>query len=469
MKKGTAASFEDFLAQVSTWATDTTIHGSDAWTLLRSDPWPRGTIFRAAGRQTGEYQYIGLLPSRIEKGKTYAEWFLEKKNLATHFVWSSRGMQLPGRDFDIIRDRGILIRPHNATGAGLIDTPDIFEASAQVLHMGVFKQYAADLDWDEQAGGMDLAGQSLLQLQYRPESGNGNLDYRPPLYPGCGYPALSMDFSGPETGYFDYWLVKDAQRMVIVMHNDGIWDTAFLGQFEPYGKQEYAFPAMVAGGTSGLVSVGRNYWYSPGQVTPTPVIGLRLDYRPRQWSLTHGIIPFAAAGEDAANALTQAMVCLPDGRWQGAANYVQQVQAVADHACNHPVTNYHFVRQEPARPANIMLRIRPTESDIIDFSHGVGRLKLEPVELLQTAGDRRGILGKLPYIVFPSRPICEYGEITIDGKRYLSVPNGWENRKFHIKGHASIVYDCDPDELLAEERRIEKLSQMMHLLIKLED
>jgi hypothetical protein len=315
---------------------------------------------------------------------------------------------------------------------------------------------------------MDFSGVKLLPMQYA--QGNGSkVDYNPPLLPGCGYPTLSMDFTGPEISVFKFWLVKDAQRLIIVMNNAEVWDSAFLGQFEPYDGGEYAFPAAVVGGTSGFVSAGRNYWYSPNQRSPVPVIGMRLDYRPQQWSLTHGIAPFGAAAGDAAGIPTQAMLCHPDGTWQGYANYVQAVTAVADHVCNGYVTNYHFVRQEPARPQNVKFRIRPTENNIEDFAHGYGKLKLELIELLQIDSERRGILGKIPYMFFPSRPMKEYGEIMISGKKYLSIPNGWEGRKFHIPGRAGIVYDCDPDSLLAQERRIEKISKMMNLLIRLEE
>jgi hypothetical protein len=452
--KGTAASFDDLITQIIAWVTDKTVHGDDAWTLMRNVPWPSGTILRAAGRKSGEYQYIGLLPNAIKKGKTYADWFLQRENLATYFVWSAAGLNRPGQNFDV-------------GGMPFTDTPDIFEASAQVLHLGVFKQYAADLDWHEQGGGMDFSGIQLRPLQYR--QGNSNADYYPPLLPGCGYPALSMDFTGPTIGVFKFWLIKDAQRLIIAMNNAEVWDSAFLGQFEPYDSGEYAFPAAVIGGTSGSVSTGGNYWYSSNQKSLVPVIGIRLDYRPQQWSLTHGIAPFATAAADAAGIPTQAMLCHPDGTWQGYANYVQGVTAVADHVCSGYVTNYHFVRQEPARPGNIKCSIRPVENDIEDFAHGYGQLKLEPVEFLQMGGERQGILGKLPYMLFPSQPIHAYGEITISGKKYLSIPNGWEDRKFHLPGHAGIVYDCDPEALLAEERRIEKISKMMNLLIKLEE
>lgn len=98
---GTAKSFDDLIAQLIAWVTDETIHGDDAWNVMRSEPWPRGTILRAHGRRKGEYQYIGLMPNTIVKGETYPKWLFTKPNLATYFVWSPNGLNYPGIDFSV--------------------------------------------------------------------------------------------------------------------------------------------------------------------------------------------------------------------------------------------------------------------------------------------------------------------------------------------------------------------------------
>ena len=471
--KGTASGFDDLINQIITWTTDLSVHGSDAWTLMRHDTWPRGTILKAFGRKDGEYQYIGLMPDKVVAGTTYYKWLLTRKNIATYFLWN-KNTELPDQSlyFSDFTIRGNTVIVKTKTGTTHYYTfdeiPDIFVKSAQMLHFGVFKQYAADLDWAEQAGGIDCSSIVLKPLTPSHYSVTGSYvsetnrcNFYPPMYPGCGYPSFGIAYDGPSAGYIDYWLVKDRQRLIIVMHNDGVWDSACIGQYEVYDHNEYAFPAVVVGGTSGMVNEISEVYYSPHQRTPTLVSGVKLDYRPQQWSLSHGIAPYAASPIDESNMSTQVMAMLPDGTWQAFSNYVQ---AIDTSTVNRTVL-------EPVRPVNIPYRIRPCENSVIDFTHvydteSTSCMKLEPVELLEIAQDRKGILGKIPYMYFPSRPIRQYGEISIAGIKYISLPNSWEDRKFHIPG---VVKEYDPDKLLAEERRIDSLSKVMNLLIRLEE
>ncbi len=463
MKRGTAASFEDLIAIVSAWATDSAIHGADAWQLMRSDAWPRGAIFRARGRKEGEVLYLGLMANRIEKGKTYADWFMKKENLATYFVWHKNGLN---------KIAPVEVSGSTVNKATFTETPDIFAHSARVLHFGVFKQYIAGLDWHEQPGGMRFDHIKLLPIPYSVEGASGTIDFHPPLLPGCGYPAFGMNFEGPKNLVFDYWLVKDAHTLSVVINNNGVWDHAFLGAFLPYDNEEYAFPAVVIGGTSGFVEKGINVWYSPAQQTPTPVRGIQLDYRPEEWSCAHGLAPFAGAAEDVEGTPTQVMICLPDGRWRGAANYVQRLEVVPHFVCSGPVPLYHFVREAPKRPQHIPYRIRPTETDVQDFSHLYdkgGSWKFEPIELFAAGKEQRGIIGRIPYIAFPSHPVGKEGETRVNGKLQLVLPNGWTGRRFHIKGHAGIVYEEDVEKLLEEERRDDAQTKNRYMLLRLEE
>ena len=469
--QGLAVDFPDLIRQLITWTTDKTIHGDDAWQLIRNEIWPRGTILKAHGRNSGESFYIGLLPNSIEKGKSYADWFLQKKNLATYFAWNQKGLGKNGQDFSRISN-GLRIEGQSYAFA---DIPDIFTSSAKVLHLGIFKQYSENLDWHEQAGGMDFTNISMRPIQYMINGSYNKSDFNPPLMPGVGYPTLSMDYAGPSIGNFKFWFVKDAQRLIIVMNNAEQWDVAYTGLFEPYDNQEYALPAVVVGGTSGLLKTGTNVWYSSGQRTPTPVTGLQVNYQPNNWNLVHGIPPFAAVSQDLENCPASVMAMLADGRWQSFANYVQGLNAVPEHVCSGDIPSYHFLRPEPSRPVNMKHFIRPTEREVTQFSHVYEKAadkwvyKLEPIELFEADTERTNILGRLPYLYFPSGPVIRYGEITIDGKKCLMLPNGWEGRKFHIEGHAGVVYDENVDNLLAKERRIEKLSKSMNLLIRLEE
>lgn len=473
--KGIATDFNDLISKIVVWVTDETIHGEDVWKVMRNEPWPRGTILKAHGFKDGEISYIGLMPNTIVKGDTYKNWLMKKENLATYFVWSDKGLKQNGQDFFV---SGNEIRTENAMHT-FTETPDIFERSSQVLHLGAFKQYSELLDWHEQAGGMDFTDLPLMNLQYTTKIGNANpymQDFNPPVYPGVGYPSLSLDSNGPTIGTFKYWLLKDRHCLIIVMNNAEKWDSAFIGLMNPYDHEEYAFPAAVIGGTSGLVPFGKDVKYTSNQITPSAVIGLKVDYHPDNWHLGHGIPVFATAGIDHPLCPTQAMLMLPDGRWQGFANYVQSLNAVNEHSCNGSrVTKHYFLRTEPIIPSKINFYIRPTDADLTDFSHVYDKkqdnyiYKLEPVEFVQADEERKGILGKIPYMYYPSHAPVRYGEITINDKKYLMLPNVWEKRKFHLLGQAGVIYDVDLNVLLARDLKNEKIARMMNLVIRLEE
>lgn len=461
---GTAKSFDDLIAQIIAWATDKSVHGDDAWTLMRNEPWPKGTILRAHGRRKGEHQYIGLMPNTIVKGETYQKWLFTKPNLATHFVWSPNGLNRPGIEFSVDK-LAVTVQGTSYT----FEAPDIFLSSAQVMHLGVFKQYAPGLDWNEQPGGI---GQDykLFPLQYR--IWRNKLNFSPPVLPGCEYPALSYGYDGLPLEQFDYWLIKDDRRLIIVMNNAGNWDSAYLGFFRPFDdndeKGAYAFPAAVIGGTSGLVSYGENIWYYPGQETPSPVIGVKFDYQPKEWSLTHGIATFACLAEKGTPSQVRAM--MPDGTWRTFANYVQERQIIPEPVCSGPTPFYHFVRQAPNLSPEKNW-VRPGESVPKEYAHaydGKERYHIHGTGL-QLCADGYGLLGELPYLLFPSAPLKEYGELTIKGKKYLALPNVWEGRKFHLPGYAAYVNHHASEVLEGEDREMDRLSRMMNLLIRMEE
>lgn len=478
--KGQATDYNDLITQIIAWTTNQSIHGEETWKLMRNAPWPRGTILKAKGFNEGEHLYLGLLPNKIIKGETYKNWFFKPENLSTYFMWNRYGDNVKEGErtgtyyqFD---GNTISYGPQdNLTKIEFASDVDIFEHSAQVMHLGVFKQYSDGLSWNEQGGGIEFSRKTpMMEIYYRQSKVDGLADYIPPLMPGVGYPTMSMDINGPIDGYFDYWLVKDAHSLIIVTQNREYWDSSYLGFLEPYDNKEYSFPAVVIGATSGLVMSGKDVIKFSNQQYPMAVFGLKVDYRPDNWSLSHGIVPFATAPGNYSACPTQAMVMLPDGQWRSFANYLQTLSAVNIHSCNGSTPGHVFMRNEPQH-YNGKYFIRPTENEVLDFSHvyTVDKdrylYKLEPIEFVENEENLTNMLGRVPYMYYPSHPVVRYGEITFNGKKHLVLPNCWEDRKFHYEGHAGVVYDINVDALLAKDKRMETLSKQMNLVIRLEE
>lgn len=473
--KGTAKSFEELIQKIIEWATDAAIHGADVWELARHEAYPRGTILKGHGFKEGEHFYAGLMPLSIAKGSTYRNWFLQKQNLASYFVWSENGLNQPGSDFS--HSNGQASFAIQNVSYAFAETPEIFTHSAKVMFMGMFKQYQPDFDWAEQAGGMDFGDYKLRSILYTRSGSDSKSDFYPPVLPGVGYPALSMESYGPEMGYFKYWLTKNRRCLILTMQNGPWWDSAYIGFLEPYDHEEYAFPAVVVGGTSGAISTGIDTYYSSKQRNPTARMGVQFDYRPRSWHFSHGIAPFAGVPTEDEKNFSPVYLMLPDGQWESFYNYVQTLSAVRHHTCNvsSGIPN-SYIRNSPKRPSVFNRFIRPGETDLRNFSHvyiddpEVCEYKLEPLELVQGKAQNTGVLGRLWRMYLPSFQPIRYGEVHINGKTCLMLPNVFEDRKFHLKGRAyDLKEKTDVDALFLEERELTARSKPMQLLIRLED
>lgn len=504
---GWAADFDELIERVIAFATDESLFGGEAWTVERHAPYPLGTILKAPGRRDGEWLHIGLLPHLVNNNE-YATWFLKLHARTSYFEMRGYGHEAhPG-----------------CKGTDVAFNMFPYEAAA--MHLGVFRQQAPGLDWDEQPGGIPRNEPDVWKLfpfWLRNDCGTSWRDYPcPPCLPGTQYPALSYGTgrASPEArimvnpwetdlrrpyaaappapgGPFRYELVKRRSGLAIAMDHKGRVDVAYAGFFTPYDagdeKGAYAFPACVIGGTSGLTMCGQDWWYHPGQITPTPVLGARFDYRAENWTLSHGLAPFACRPYDGGP--SQVWVQMPDGHWRSPSNYVQGGVAVIDHhVCNSYVTWHHFVRQAPVPGSSPGAgpivsagdRVRPTEQDISDRVHVLCRtehthLGLLPVQFAIGNGPGaggvdptpfRGLLGEVPGFAFPTAPMgeFEFGEHTISGVRCLVLPNGWIGRRMHYPGHACVhVHHDDVDALEAEDRKWHRASRPFALVLKLED
>lgn len=361
--------------------------------------------------------------------------------------------------------------------------PDIFSDSAKALYFGVFKQYSDGLDWHEQPGGMDFSNLPLMTVSYNNGSyldPNTAIEWVPPIFPGAGYPAIGMDPEGPMTGKLDFYLIKNKCGMTLVTNNIGTdktnnWETVYAGLFEPYADYEYAFPAAVIGGTSGLTMKGEV------RHKRRAVTGLKFDYRPKNWSLIHGAAAFSCAGLDSQYCPTQTMLMVPDGTWRSFANYVQGVDTI------YPAKSedIYFPIAQPKRPQNISGFIRPAERELNEYWNLYNGIedesqiktgyKFEPIEFVEKKSNSdHAILGRLPNFYHCTRPIYRHGEVMISGKRYLILPSVWENRKFHLPYRGSdLLGQYNPDRLLAEDKATEfnrkKMEGLMNTAILLED
>ena len=79
-------------------------------------------------------------------------------------------------------------------------------------------------------------------------------------------------------------------------------------------------------------------------------------------------------------------------------------------------------------------------------SHGT---KLE--RILVVSNDNKYIWGSIPFQFASYDDELPCGEIIIDGERYLSIPNGWEKRKWYYKPHYGIINDWWENDIILKD------------------
>lgn len=463
--KGTVTGINDLVAQIVAWSTDAAIHDDDAWVLMRSEPWPRGTIFRARGVQEDEYCYIGLLPLDLQVGSTYKNWLMTDDVVGKHLVWSATGLNKPGSAFTVnsstISVRRDKFDPNSLYDSYSVASPEIINKSCKALVFGVFKQYVEDLNWDEQPGAVEFGDIGLKALKITGPAGESRI--RPPLYPGIGYPGFGMDHEEPRYGFFPFWAVKDANRITIVVQNAEQWDMGHAGLLIPYhSKMQYPFPAVIAGSSSGLIMNG--LVETSGGGAGAPSVGAMVDYTYANWMLSRGMPPFATSLVDSPAATSQVCLCLPDGTWRYFADWVQGMNSSLSQS------TYTFTVTKPVRPAKIGYYIKPTCVSLagtVQIYPTKDTYQVEPLELIQDDTSSKNMYGRLWRMYWPSQKVNTYGEITVNGKLHLMLPNCWEGRPWYIPSGTTGVSDLDA--LLQTQQDINDYTKQMNCLIRLED
>lgn len=461
--KGTASSFDDLLIQIVTWVTDTTIHGDDAWEVMRHDPWPRGTIFKAKGLGEDDRCYIGMLPLNVQKGISYKNWLYTYENIGKYIVWAANGFNQPGKAFYFNPNANNIIIWNDQYDHELgyvshdIFIPDVFNNSFKALVFGVFKKYVDEFNWDDQPGSLPINNYLGSSSLYRT---GVNLLYDEtrampaPSYPGTGYPGIGMNYNDPTQGSFDFWLTKDTSHITVIINNHGIWDMAHVGMLIPYhSKTQYPFPAVIATSNSGMFALVEKNDYR-----------ILFDYSYNNWLHTRGMPSTATVVNDSMSiGPSQVCLCLPDGRWQYFANYVQQAYS---YNC------------KPAPVQHVGHYIKPAYTSLGGLTNvypTAGTYQLEPLDLIQDTVDRKNILGRLWRMFCPSREVTQYGEFTFDGKLYLMLPNCWEGRPWYP--YISVLpYIIDEEHDITTSDYLQTMlntlfydAKQANLLIRLED
>lgn len=476
---GTAASLDDLLTQITAWATDAAIHGDDAWELMRSDPWPRGTIFKAKGLGGINNCYIGLLLVTHVKGSSYHSWLLQTPVLSKHIVRSAAAMGLTTAPFIHTNGSPSFSVPKNAADLSkgytvyTLSDYDIVNSSGTALAFGVFKQYAGGLDWNEQPGAIEFG--ELAQFPLTCSFDDNTKTFAPPVYPGVGYPGIGLPAGEPAAGELTFWATKDACRLTVVINNGDYWDIGHAGLLVPFpAAMGYAFPAVVAGSCTGLVTVAATD--GNGKVTK----GDKIDYA-YQNTLARNLPCSPSINTARAPAeVSQLAVCLPDGQWKFFSNWTQELKTRTDSSGNK-----YFPIGVPERQDSSGYKVKPTHLELgglVSYDAADGEttdFAIEALDLWHESGDlgTTDMLGSLWNLYWPGIDNV-YGELTLGGKKHLLLPNCWAERMWYYPDVDDVVAILENNithqavnfaDVVAFYNEIVKYGRQVRMLIRLED
>ncbi|WP_371380911.1 hypothetical protein [Sporomusa aerivorans] len=472
-KQGEAASLEDLISQLIIWATDTAIHGDDAWTLMQNEAWPKGTILRAKGLDGKNSCYIGLMVLDFTSSTAYSSWLLQTEVIAKKIVWAKSALNKPGANFTHTSGAASFAVWNDAldTSKGTVTYTlsghnNLVKSYGKCLVFGVFKQFTDGLNWDEQPGAINTAelDLDLYPLFYTKTGSTSQTELAPPVYPGWGYPGISLPSGEPSADNITYWLIKDNSHLTVVTRNGIQWDMGHAGLLEPFeAVMQYPFPAVVAGTCTGLSIVGESTVVNG---TRKVVKGNKIDYSYSNWSMSRSL-PLAPCE----NGVSQLALCLPDGTWTYFSNWTQELQN-RSYSSSSTVTSYYFTVERPVRESNTAdgYRIKPTNVELTGVAPCLSSddtITLEPLQLIQndSANYKVDLFGSLWGMSWPGTDL-PFGEITVNGKACLLIPNCWEDRLWYVIPWTNSY--VEQSSYFSQYKEILKYGKQFKMLIELE-
>ena len=354
-----------------------------------------------------------------------------------------------------------------------------FKNSGYILAVGIHTLYDDDL-WMCEQGGITCADEALNQkdndnlmgaIQYiypKPPDGTFStkvVHFIPFPSRGCPWFAYSdSDVSKYQISKLGikYWFTKNDYNATITyctseLAGEPVFQTMSFGKLEGINDSSYNFPLYVAGGTEALTNDIFIYTPSTGS-NPTYISGNVYDLSLKTIGLSScGILrPCKFNGANSSNF----RILSPEGIWRNLYGYSQGVKIQRYFSCGI-IYNWMSLLQPPTIIGSSYHSALPFMSDssyLVDYkfktrtwdekdSYFLGRVITSFYMSLDHNED--GIQGYIPNLYYTSRHMT-VGEVEINNKKFLSVPNNFETKKEYYEAKVGVVNTgWTSDELLA--------------------
>ena len=426
--------------------------------------------------ETLPYFYISLQHTDINKN-TYADWVRKEVDYPFYRANNFSGINSEGithktnqaelynhNDLEILswnRSRGRYIRTkYNSDNIEnpFIDTGEFLAIGAHTLfdeNLWMCEQPQITCEKEAYA---QFNRQNLLparQIYY--DYGRSDTNIPLPSFPSVGCPWFTMsDENKAEFGNtLTYWFTKNdysatiTYRVTRPLDLQDVYQSMSFGMMDCVDDATYKFPLFVAGGSGALT---QDIWVfgrtTGGMPVHTQGNSYTLDIKNIALSNSNLLYPCKFNGSNVSNF----RILSPEGIWKDIYNMQQDATVVHYFSCDS-IWNWGYPLNKPKwLEASNLHGAYPSRSDIT-YTTDTYRIK-EDVDRLKFASPftrvivyqtdaiehkENGIYGMLPSNYMSWSKTMPSGEVTISGKKYLSVPNGWDERLRHYPTEVGVV------------------------------
>lgn len=429
---------------------------------------------------TKAYAYISLQYNKITK-TTYSDWL---HNSDDRYMSETFDGRLQVR----ISDNNV--RQYNFSSLHTDSNASIFADTGEVLFISPHVKYDKNL-WMCEQGGIACDQESRTQVidnnalkNMKRYSGSNSIQLiTMPPFPGLGCPMFTISDEQilnaiDDDSLIGYYFVRDdhsASIVVYVFNPASDSSRTWLVQHMSFGvldsfsiTEQFLYPLYVAGGNGALYPEAWSFTY-PGASRPTYIVGntYKLDMSSIALSNCNLLLSCKFNGSNISNF----RVLCPDGYWDNIFNSEQTATLITKFSC-YP-TGYeprYYVFQKPVIGGSEMGDARHGGTTTLNGSNSIKRIDSEYINVPKyktppsvtsaavgntttsplfpvmpcfsshktVSGEqhirhRYGVIGCIPRCFYTWSRDYKFGEIRVNGKLYLAIPQAYDDRYWYPK------------------------------------
>ena len=331
---------------------------------------------------------------------------------------------------------------------------NIFTDNGEFIAFGLHTLYDRGL-WICEQGGISCEEETYKQinnanllpisLRYHIPTGTYMSNQTIPYitYPGIGLPLLSIsdnnkDMYDVTVNGINYYFTKDkySATITIMIENGGanppLWQSICFGMLGCSDNYKYSIPLYIGGGTQGLK---QDYHYcKAGYSSGGHFIDASKTFYGN--SITLDMYNPCMSNSNILNIskfnksnMSNLRVMLPSGKWGNVYSYIQNQKNDSNYL-DYPsrYNDCSYVINNSNSNGNNMDMYSITNNNEFGYENNNIEFPALPISIFINSDDEHGFIGDITNIYGISSKSVLGGEVTLNNKKYLCVPCGWDFR-----------------------------------------